>query len=105
MGPSWRTCGTTGHTEKSASPRPRTTAPDADQDRDDPVPAGRSEDEDVEQSALARKFAAGKTYPWVVLGLLWLCGFFNYADRQAVNSVFPLLENEFHLSKTQLGML
>jgi MFS family permease len=59
----------------------------------------------VQQPALTRKLAAGKTYPWVVLGLLWLCGFFNYADRQAVNSVFPLLEHEFHLTRTQLGML
>ena len=30
--------------------------------------------------------------PWVVVGLLWFCGFFNYADRQAVSAVFPLLE-------------
>jgi MFS family permease len=36
---------------------------------------------------------------------LWFAGFFNYADRQAVYSVFPLLETEFHLSKTQLGLL
>ena len=59
----------------------------------------------MDEPAAARKFAAGSTYPWVVLGLLWFCGFFNYADRQAVNSVFPLLEEEFRLSKTQLGML
>jgi MFS family permease len=39
------------------------------------------------------------------VGLLWFCGFFNYADRQAVNSVFPLLQSEFGLSSTQLGML
>ena len=44
-------------------------------------------------------------YPWVVVGLLWFCGFFNYADRQAVYSVFPLLTSEFGLSKTQLGLL
>ena len=40
-----------------------------------------------------------------MVGLLWFCGFFNYADRQAVNSVFPLLEQEFALSNIQLGML
>jgi MFS family permease len=40
-----------------------------------------------------------------MLGLLWFCGFFNYADRQAVNSVFPLLEKEFHLSERMLGAL
>jgi MFS family permease len=37
--------------------------------------------------------------------VLWFCGFFNYADRQAVTSVFPLLEEEFGLSKAQLGVL
>jgi sugar phosphate permease len=44
-------------------------------------------------------------YPWLVVGLLWFCGFFNYADRQAVYSVFPLLKSEFVLSPTQLGLL
>jgi MFS family permease len=37
--------------------------------------------------------------------MLWFCGFFNYADRQAIFSVFPLLESELHLTKFQLGML
>ena len=41
----------------------------------------------------------------MVVGLLWFCGFFNYADRQAVFSVFPLLKTEFDLSNTQQGML
>jgi MFS family permease len=49
--------------------------------------------------------ASNPLYPWFVVGLLWFCGFFNYADRQAVYSVFPLLETEFRLSKTQLGLL
>ena len=44
-------------------------------------------------------------YPWLVVGSLWFCGFFNYADRQAVFSVFPLLKGEFGLNKTQLGLL
>src|SRR6516165_1874602 len=44
-------------------------------------------------------------YAWLVVGLLWFCGFFNYADRQAVYSVFPLLKSEFGLSPTQLGLL
>lgn len=42
---------------------------------------------------------------WLVVGLLWFCGFFNYADRQAITAVFPLLTEEFHLTKTQLGWL
>ena len=44
-------------------------------------------------------------YPWLVVGLLWFCGFFNYADRQAVFSVFPLLKAEYHLSRSELGWL
>jgi MFS family permease len=47
----------------------------------------------------------GRAYAWLVVGLLWFCGFFNYADRQAVNSVFPLLREEFQLTNTQLGIL
>ena len=44
-------------------------------------------------------------YKWRVVGMLWFCGFFNYADRQAIFSVFPLLEAEMHLDKVQLGLL
>jgi MFS family permease len=44
-------------------------------------------------------------YPWVVVGLLWLCGFFNYADRQAISAVVPLLQMEFHLTDAQVGMV
>ncbi len=37
--------------------------------------------------------------------MLWCISLFNYADRQAVFSVFPLLEKEMNLSSTQLGLL
>ncbi|MGA2596605.1 MAG: MFS transporter [Bryobacteraceae bacterium] len=46
-----------------------------------------------------------KNYKWYVVGMLWWIAFFNYADRQAVFSVFPLLSKEFHLSNFQLGLL
>ena len=49
--------------------------------------------------------ASSKNYKWFVVGMLWWIAFFNYADRQAIYSVFPLLAREFHLSDTQLGML
>jgi MFS family permease len=49
--------------------------------------------------------ASNKNYKWFVVGTLWWIAFFNYADRQAVYSVFPLLAREFHMSDTQLGML
>src|SRR3989475_10055225 len=44
-------------------------------------------------------------YKWLVVGMLWLISFFNYADRQAIFSVFPLLEREMHLTPAQLGLL
>ncbi len=44
-------------------------------------------------------------YKWYVVAMLWWIAFFNYADRQAIFSVFPLLEKEFHLSTLQLGLL
>jgi MFS family permease len=44
-------------------------------------------------------------YRWTVVALLWFCGFFNYADRQAVFSVFPLLEREFGLSNLDKGTI
>jgi len=42
-------------------------------------------------------------YPWVVVGMLWFLCFFNYADRVAINSVFPVLEKQYHFNKEQLG--
>jgi predicted MFS family arabinose efflux permease len=44
-------------------------------------------------------------YPWVLVGLLWCVCFLNYADRQAIFSVFTPLKREFHLSDLRLAML
>lgn len=44
-------------------------------------------------------------YPWAVVGMLWFICFFNYADRQAIFSVFPVLEAEFGFSKQELGLI
>ena len=44
-------------------------------------------------------------YKWQVVAMLWGISFFNYADRQAIFSVFPLLEQEMHLTPVQLGLL
>lgn len=44
-------------------------------------------------------------YGWYVVGMLWCISFLNYADRQAIYSVFPLLEKELGLNMLQLGML
>ena len=44
-------------------------------------------------------------YKWTLIGLLWLVCFFNYADRQAIYSVFPLLQREMGLTDVQLGVV
>ena len=45
------------------------------------------------------------SYRWLVVAMLWCISFFNYADRQAINSVLPLLQKELGLSMVQLGLL
>jgi len=42
---------------------------------------------------------------WVVLGMLWLVCCLNYADRQAISSLFPLLERDFGFTKAELGLI
>jgi len=37
--------------------------------------------------------------------MLWLVCLLNYADRQAIGSIFPLLEKEFGFSKAELGLV
>ncbi len=44
-------------------------------------------------------------YRWQVVAMLWGIAFFNYADRQAIFSVFPLLQKSMGLSNVQLGLL
>ena len=46
-----------------------------------------------------------KHYKWAVVGMLWFVCFFNYADRQAVFSVFPKLKSEFGFDPVQLGLI
>jgi len=46
-----------------------------------------------------------RAYKWAVVGMLWLICFFNYADRQAVYAIFPLLKEEFGFNKEQLGLI
>ncbi len=48
--------------------------------------------------------AAGR-YKWYVVAMLWCISFFNYADRQAIFSVFPLLQREMGLTTVELGLL
>jgi sugar phosphate permease len=55
--------------------------------------------------AAPRGYAANPRYKWWVVLMLWLICVCNYADRQAIFSVFPLLEREMGLTPVQLGLL
>ncbi len=44
-------------------------------------------------------------YKWFVVAMLWCVCFLNYADRQLIFTVFPLLSGEFHLTDAALSML
>lgn len=44
-------------------------------------------------------------YKWTLLAMLWGIVFFNYADRQALAAVIPLLRDAWHLTPVQEGML
>ena len=47
----------------------------------------------------------GAAYPWIVVAILWMVCFFNYADRQVIFSVFPVIKSEIGLSDVQLGIV
>ena len=51
------------------------------------------------------KWRQDSSYKWLLIGMLWFVCFFNYADRQAIFSVFPLLKDQLHLSNVQLGII
>jgi MFS family permease len=44
-------------------------------------------------------------YKWLVVAMLWFVCFFNYADRQAIFSVFEPIKAEMGLSDKQLGFV
>jgi MFS family permease len=44
-------------------------------------------------------------YKWWVVFMLWFVCFFNYADRQAISSVLPLLAKDFNFDDLQLGLI
>ncbi len=45
------------------------------------------------------------SYKWWVIVMLWFVCFFNYADRQAIYSVFPVLKAEFGFDTVALGLI
>jgi MFS family permease len=48
---------------------------------------------------------ASAAYKWAVVAMLWFVCFFNYADRQSMYSVFPMLQEEFGFDEVQLGWI
>src|ERR1700691_6466431 len=46
-----------------------------------------------------------RTYAWFVVGVLWVVVTLNYADRQAIFSLFPLLRTELAASNIALGSM
>ena len=44
------------------------------------------------------------TYKWWVVAMLWFVCFFNYADRQAVFSVFPVLKEQYGFTPEELSI-
>ena len=44
-------------------------------------------------------------YRWWLIAMLWCVCFCNYADRQAIFSIFPLLRTDLHLTDLQLGVV
>ena len=50
-------------------------------------------------------FGRSPAYKWIVVGALWCVCLLNYADRQTVFSVFPLLKSELRLTDVQLGIV
>jgi MFS family permease len=46
-----------------------------------------------------------EAYKWQVVAMLWFVCLFNYADRQAIFSVFPVLKSQLGLSDVQLGIV
>jgi predicted MFS family arabinose efflux permease len=45
------------------------------------------------------------SYKWLVVAMLWFVCFFNYADRQAIFAVFPLIKQQLALTDVQLGVV
>src|SRR4051794_38806836 len=57
------------------------------------------------KTAAVPSTARNSRYKWMVVAMLWCVCFFNYADRQAIFSVFPVFESEFGFDKFQLGLI
>lgn len=59
----------------------------------------------AEARALPDQEARLASYPWMLIGLLWLVAFLNAADRSILIAVMPQLREEFGLTPTQLALI
>jgi MFS family permease len=59
----------------------------------------------VTTSAAVPPAKASESYPWVLIGLLWVVAFLNAADRNILIAVLPDLKEEFDLTNSQLALL
>src|ERR1700684_258453 len=66
---------------------------------------GRQRERHAGLRSMADSQELNTRYKWQVVAMLWGIAFFNYADRQAIFSVFPLLQKSMALSNVQLGLL
>ena len=57
------------------------------------------------QSVVEKDRNSPDNYRWWLLAMLWLVCLANYADRQAIFSVFPPLEHDLSLNLIQLGVI
>lgn len=68
-------------------------------------PSSTEDTLEPKMSGLATPVPVVGRYKWVVIAMLWMVCFLNYADRQAIFSVFPLIKSQLNLSDLQLGIV
>jgi MFS family permease len=51
------------------------------------------------------RLLANQNYKWVVVALLFVCGFLNLEDRVVIFSILPLIRRDLHLTDVQTGGL
>ena len=68
--------------------------------------ASAAQREPKSDSHTAKDFPSARPlYKWAVVGMLWFVCFLNYADRMAISSALPLLEQKYDFNKEQLGLI
>src|SRR5579875_527014 len=57
------------------------------------------------RTSVASLIAQTSYYKWIIVVLLWIVSFFNYADRSAITAIFPILKADYHFTDAELGLL